>query len=211
MEPTQIYQQLKEIEDQLGAYGLNKDKLVEVAKRAIAAGRDATPNHPSNAPGTFSYQEGTRALRDLFLNEDWTRDSKDGIESIYNKSLNIKVVFQNVDIACDIDRLPKSRSAKGKGSERACEGNLSSLFDNLPHFASLQAPELVKTFYLMVSENGTDVRVELSRPVIINNTFSSYIERIFIVKEGEWESAVIEPMLDDNSIPDFDVEVTRKT
>lgn len=45
-------------------------RLLKVRSVAIAAGADATPFHPANAVGTFSYHHGTFALRNEFVGDD---------------------------------------------------------------------------------------------------------------------------------------------
>lgn len=169
-----------EVESRLAFYELEKELLIEVARRAVAASRDATNNHPSNATGILSYIYGTQALRDLFLGKIWVLDRKDGIESIFNPEKNVKVVFQNVDIACSTKKEPKPRSEKGAGSERACSGNQMGLFPYLPKFVESDDEESVITLYLMVSNVNGKVGVELSRPIVTNGTFSSFAERILI-------------------------------
>jgi hypothetical protein len=206
-EPVDVVQRLR-------ACGLDRDKLIEVARRAVYASRDCTPNHPANAPGTFSYQYGTQALRDLFVGKDWAVDRTDSIESIWNEERRIRVAYQNVDMACDLNRLPKPKSIKGEGSERVCKGNQLALFADLPLFARLPKAGDV-TLYLMVSQDGLDVRVELSRPVIENKKFATFIERIFLLREGEWEDGLLKSKsegaaADDFAADDFNVVVSRK-
>jgi hypothetical protein len=208
---TDVLYEPEDVVRRLRACGLDRDKLIEVARRAIYASRDCTPNHPANAPGTFSYQYGTQALRDLFVGEDWALDRTDSIESIWNETRRIRVAYQNVDVACDPNRAPKPKSIKGEGSERACKGNQLALFafSDLPLFARLPKAGDV-TLYLMVSQDGSDVRVELSRPVIENKKFAAFIERIFLLREGEWEDGLIKLKSDADVADDFDVVVSRK-
>ena len=205
MQETILLVEDSEVESKLAFYDLEKDLLSEVARRAVAASRDATNNHPSNAPGTFSYLYGTQALRDLFLGETWVLDRKDGIESILNIEKNIKVVFQNVDIACSKEKEPKPRSGKGAGSERACFGNQLKLFPHLPTFVEPQNEESVITLYLMVSNVNGKIGVELSRPIITNGTFSSFVERIFI---DEHALDDIQVDFQDLENPDDSIEIT---
>ena len=105
------------------------EKLLRVRSIAIAASADATPFHPANAAGTLAYQHGTFALRKEYVGEDWRLERPDGVETIVNEARKVRVVFANVDIACDDDLKPKPRSRKGAGAERVCLGNL---FGSLP-------------------------------------------------------------------------------
>ncbi|MGB8900742.1 MAG: hypothetical protein WCC90_16555 [Methylocella sp.] len=123
------------------------EKLLRVRSTAIAASADATPFRPPNAAGTLAYQHGTFALRKVYVGEDWRLERPDGVETIVNEARKVRVVFANVDIACDDDLKPKPRSRKGAGAERVCLGNL---FGSLPEYAPEQ-PEGWATFYLMVT------------------------------------------------------------
>jgi len=140
---------------------------------AISASADATSFHPANAAGAFEYHYGTFAVRNEYVGKIWRLERPDGVEAIVNEALKVRVVFANVDIACNDDLKPKPRSRKGAGAERVCVGNL---FGSLPEFAPRQADGWA-TFYLMVDEGGA---AELTRPVVKNNTFTAYIERNYL-------------------------------
>src|SRR3990167_4618477 len=95
-EPWDVNRRLWEL--QLGPRPL--ERLMKVVLAAISAGADATPFHPANAAGTFSYQHGTWALRNEFVGDAWLLDRHDGVEAIRNEAAKVKVVFANVDVAC---------------------------------------------------------------------------------------------------------------
>jgi hypothetical protein len=114
---------LKEME--LARGGLLSVRSVAMGERA-----SVTAFHCSNSSGTLAYHQATWALRNEFVGGNWTLCRQDGIEGIRNDVLKIKVAFSNVDLACDDNHVPKPRSEKGAGAERAC----GSLFDDLPHY-----------------------------------------------------------------------------
>ena len=195
-EPWDVDRRLAEL--QLGP----RTRLLKVVAIAISAGADATAFHPANAAGTFSYQHGTWALRDGFVGDAWLLDRPDGVEAIRNDATKVKVIFSNVDVACNDEQKPKPRSRKGAGAERVCVGNL---FGSLPDFAPRQ-PEGWATYYLMVDENGA---AELTRPVIKNGTFVSNVERIYLSDGSDLDREPI--ALDDgDAADDFDPQVVRK-
>ena len=195
-EPWEVGARLVEL--QLGPI----ERLLRVRSVAISASADATPFHPANAAGTLAYQHGTFALRVEFVGEVWRLDRPDGVEVIVNDALKIRVVFANVDVACDDAMKPNPRSRKGAGAERVCVGNL---FGSLPEFAPRQ-PDGWATFYLMVDEHGA---AELTRPVVKYNTFTAYIERNYLSNGDDLDR---EPLaLHDGDVADgFDPEVVRK-
>jgi hypothetical protein len=200
---TRVLKDPWDVDRRLAELGLNRAGLLAVRDVALGEAANATPHHCANAWGTFSYQQGTWALRDRFVGPRWAVDRIDGVEAIFNKDQNIRVAFCNVDVACREETKPKPRSDKGAGSERACEGNL---FGHLPHFAPV-LPDRTSIFYLMVAENGA---CELSRPVIGNGTFAFYIEQIYLSDGCDFDAE--RPSLnDDDAVTDFDPMIVRKT
>jgi hypothetical protein len=177
-------------------------RLLEVVAVALSASADATDFYPANARGTLAYQHGTAALREEFVGELWTVDRADGVEAIRHDGKKLKVIFSNVDRACSDIEKPRPRSRKGAGSERACVGNL--LFESLPEYAPRQ-PDGWATFYLMVDEDGA---AELTRPIVKNETFTAYVERIYLTDGSGFDRIPIDRT--DDVLDDFDPEVIRK-
>src|SRR5215207_9081729 len=108
---TRILREDWEVDPRLAYIQVEKDKLLEVRSVAVGAAADATPFHPANAAGTLSYQHGTFALRNEFVGKVWLPERPNGVEAIRNESNRIKIVFANVNIACDDEHEPKPRSA----------------------------------------------------------------------------------------------------
>ncbi|MGF1591967.1 MAG: hypothetical protein ACFCUW_01735 [Kiloniellaceae bacterium] len=199
---TKILREQWDVDRRLSELGLSRTKLLEVRDIARSSASNATPFHPANAAGTFAYQDGSWALRDKHAGSDWSMDRTNGVEAIRNEELGVRVIFSNVDLACDDDQGPKPRSSKGAGAERACMGNL---FDDLPHFAPRQTDGSA-TFYLMVDDQGA---VELTRPVVRRGTFSAYVERIYLSDGSDMD--VERQFFDDGDrVDDFDPHVARK-
>lgn len=193
-EPVYVDQCLSEL-------NLDREKLLEVARAAFAAAADVSPFNTANAAGTFSYQYGILALRQQFVGKVWQVDRTDGVESIVDESAKIRIAFSNVDVACDLSHGPKPRSPKGAGSERVCSGNL---FGYLDEYAPKPNDEYA-TFFLMMDESGA---LELTRPVISNRTYKTYIERNFISDGGELSTEFV--IDTDDTADDFDPVVIRK-
>lgn len=202
---TLVLREPWDVDRRLGQLDLEKSKLLQVRDVSRASAANATPFHPANASGTFSYQDGTFALRNLHVGAGsrWLLDRTNGVEAIRNDALKVRVIFGNVDVACDDANKPKPRSAKGAGAERACQGNLFG--DSLPEYVA-SPTDAFATYYLMVDEDGA---VELTRPVIKGRTFSAYVERIYLSDGGD---KGLEELFLDNSdrANDFDPLVVRK-
>lgn len=197
---TEVRRETWDVDSRLAAMRLRRAVLIEIADVALNEAANATPFHPANSAGTFSYHQGTWALRDRHVGDGgWALERAEGVEAILNAELQVRVVFANVDAACLDGQPPKPRSRKGSGSERASSGNL---FSELPQYARNQGGSEA-TFYLMVDSGGA---VELTRATVENGTFGSYLERIYLRDAGEQLGAP----LDDNGPIEFDPQIVRK-
>jgi hypothetical protein len=202
---TAIFAETWEADRRLSELRLSRKKLLEVAAIALTERSNATEFHCANAAGTFAYHYGTFALRDKHVQDGWAVDRSDGVESIRHDDLKIKIGFCNVDIACDRNLVPKARSDKGAGIERAAIGNLFGA--SLPHFAKPAVGWSL--FYLMLSEDGAS---ELTRPVVRDGVFVGAVERIFLgyPDDGDGEpKGVVEG--GDGGLSNYDPIVTPKT
>jgi hypothetical protein len=199
---TLVHREQWEVMPRLLELETSLEALLRVRDVALNEAANATPFHCANAPGTFAYQHGTWALRNEHVGDTWRIDRSEGVEGVFNDATRTRLLFSNVDVACSEDQFPKPRSRKGSGSERVCEGNL---FGHLPHFAPRQSDDIA-TYYLMVDERGA---VELSRPVISGETFSSFVERIFLSTGRDDDRASL-PLTNDDAIVEFDPLVARR-
>lgn len=200
-EEIKVFREPWDADHRLNQLELTRRGLLEVRDIAMQERGNATDFHPANAPGTFGYHHGTWGLRDRFVSERWAVDRADGIEAIYNERLKIKVVFCNVDLACNDDHIPKPRSEKGAGAERASG---TPLFGKLPQYAPRQVGDS-KLYYLMVDPSGA---AELTRPVVSGGTFIAAVERIYLSYGSDDEPAVAGE--DNGPVDNFDPQVVRK-
>jgi hypothetical protein len=199
--PTQYFREPWESDHRLNQLQVTRRGLLQVRDIAMQERSNATDFHPANAPGTFGYHHGTWGLRDQFVGERWVVDRGDGIEAIWNEGLKVKIAFCNVDFACNDDHIPKPRSEKGAGAERASG---TPLFGSLPQYAPRQT-EASKLYYLMVDPDGA---AELTRPVVSGGTFTAAVERIYLSHGGNDDPAVVDE--DNGPIDNFDPQVVRK-
>ena len=121
-----VFREEQEVNARLAELELKKAKLLSIRSVAVAAAADATPFHPANAAGNFSYQHGTFALRKELAEEGWVAERPNGVEAIRNQAGDVRVAFANVDVACNDEHEPRPRSGKGAGAERLCRGTTCS-------------------------------------------------------------------------------------
>ncbi|MCY4289209.1 MAG: hypothetical protein OXC63_11510 [Aestuariivita sp.] len=201
---TQIWLEPWDISRRINELGLRLDLLHNIVRQVIEAGEQATLHHAANAEGTYRYQEGVYALRKAFVGDKWEISRENSVETIKNDKLKIKVAFTNVDLACNHEHDPQPRSKKGEGAEKTCSGNTPLLPNET--WAKYARPENGewKTFYLMVDREGA---AELSQPVVSEETFKSFIERIFLTDSAEYRHT---SSGDDGTAVVFDPQISRK-
>ena len=85
---TVVHREPWEVSARLAELQLTIEGLLRVRSIAIAASADATPFHPANAAGTFSYHYGTFALRKEYVGKNWRVERPDGVEAIVNEKLS---------------------------------------------------------------------------------------------------------------------------
>lgn len=187
--------------------GMRRDRLIEVVQAAVGARRSSTKFHPLSAAGLQSWIEGTGHLRRIFTQHGWRICRRDNIESIYHPTLGLKVIFQNAERAGDPIFDPIAASKKGAGSARAVELGQYELW---PELKAIETEEInATTWVLFVYAHGDDVRAELSCPIAINDAqFDGFHERIILIAKGEWSTP--DPLLDDEPLIEYSVEISRK-
>lgn len=212
MATSRIIWQDYEIGSRLDELGLTAAELIEVVKQAVAAKASYVLNFPLNAAGQLSYIYGTGGLRDVLRVKGWEIDRTGNIEATYNPTTGMKIVFQNVDSACDDSRDPKAISDKGPAATRAVDLGQESLFAEFNEDDERQrARDNASLWYFCVHINGDDVRAELSFPRSIEEKqFKDFNERIYIIKAGEWASIMPKEGDDETPAQDFEINVTRK-
>ncbi len=208
MNVPNIISSQSEIQTRLNAFGLTKSELQQIAIKAITAKNGATTDHPPHAGGYFAYAEGTRALRETTLcKPGWEKDNTEGIASVINKELNIKIIYQNVDLSCSAIP-PKAISGKGNASKRIVDNGTMDCWEDLKN--QFLVKEQYEVWYLCVSSNEDEIRCELSRPFSIEQKqFEGFIERVYIFTEDDFELITDEFDFDDNE-NDFNISITKK-
>lgn len=209
MKQAKIYRKSHKIIKRLTLFDVKIEDLQGVALEAISARNDATPLHPSNAPGMYSYMAGVAALRMIFLGKPgWKISRRKGVEAVVNANLGTVILFQNVDFACGRHD-PNPITVKGEGVTRLVDNPSGFLWAYMAE--EDQNLENRHVWFFCVSSHGDQVRAELSRPRAIDNgNFGTFAERIFIVQDSGWS------ITNENLDKDFDnnegleISVTKK-
>lgn len=218
---TRLYVAEHEVDQKLASFDITRQELIDVARQTLAARADAIDLDARIMPGMLSYLFGTRHLRIAFLSKGWRIDRTENVESIVNDKLGIKIIFQNVDQACSEHHSPQATSAKGPAATRMIEGSQGELFEpsaapeairpfespaTAPHRRETESTAILWCFCM--SFVGDNVSVELSRPSsIIGNNFAPFLERIFIVKGGDWGGVVTD---DEDDVVDVLPTIARR-
>lgn len=208
MKPCVVYNTPFAITSRLSLFGCETENLEDIANSAASSRNEASPLHPTNAPGTFSYMAGVAALRLIFMQIDgWGKYVSNGVEGVENKARSLLVLFQNVDRACG-EHDPNPVSQKGDAITKLVDNPSRYLW---PHMEEAKAKENTSVWFFCVSCNGDEVRAELSRPrAIEKGNFGTFAERIFIIQNDDWRPPG-RPTNDENlSQDEIDVPVSKK-
>lgn len=207
---ARIYAEASEIDDRLRPFGVERRELIEIVRAVVAARAEAVADDPLSAEGLLAYIYGTRLLRQVFRANGWLPHRQENIEAVRHPERPQRVVYQSVDIAASQFSEPRAVSGKGAGADRAIDSAQGSLF---PEDAGpITLPPRIDTgiWFFCVSVNGDDVRAELSLPrAISGSNFGSFLERIFILREGEWPK-LVRDAIDGSDAAHIEPIVSRK-
>ncbi|MFN4277045.1 MAG: hypothetical protein ACK4FJ_12150 [Ferrovibrio sp.] len=198
----------QEVRHFLEAMDLSVDSVLLIRDAAHIHLVDTSPLMALNAAGTLAYHYGVLETRIQFLGKNWEITRAGGIEAIFNPAKNIKLGYQNVDVACVRGTDPQPRTEKGAGAERECAGNLFEYFNVAAPKLVVPPKGMVQVFYVMVDERGA---VEVSRPVIEAGSFTGMIVRAFVSDGSDLDKVAITPAGGlDAPADNFDVPVIRR-
>jgi hypothetical protein len=210
---TRCYLEPWDVDARLIPFRVTRQELFLIVGGVVAARADSVDNDPATAEGQFAYIYGTRFLRSLFRTKGYFLYRQDNIEGVEHPERNLKIIYQNVDLATSWLHDPRPLSAKGSGSDRIVDSAQGSLFrpEDLASAETIKFDQIdTGVWYFCVSINGDDVRAELSLPSAIENgAFGKFIERIFIVGGGEWGNLMLKPKPTAGPA-EFEPVITRK-
>jgi hypothetical protein len=210
---TLIYKEDWEIDSRLVPFEATRPELVEIARAVVGARADAVENDPLTAEGQFAYIFGTRYTRALWRKKRWLLHREENIEAVKHPSRDWKIIYQSVDLAASLIHEPRAISGKGSGADRLIDTAQGTLFTPeqlAAGNASKLTPMNSGAWFYCVSVDGDDVRAELSLPFGVGGgNFDGFIERIFIIRDGEWPTLKVMPLPKDGPT-EFEPVVTRK-
>lgn len=188
---ARIYADEADVARRLEPFGVTRSELIRIVQEVVGARADAVEDDPLGAAAQFAYIYGTRHLRGLFRPKKWLRYREENIEAVSHPERDLKIVYQSVDLAASGSHNPRAISGKGSGADRVIDAAQGSLFTD-QELERLN-PSTIKAintgiWFFCVSVDDS-VCAELSLPHSISGkNFKQFLERIFIIKRGEWES-----------------------
>jgi hypothetical protein len=190
---TKLVIEPQDVQTRLAEFGIQRQDLIRIALSALAGRNDSVLDDPKTAKGLFSYIYGVRAMRQAFCAAGYERFSKKNIESVYDAANARKIMFQTVDCACLKNQAPQAISDIGSGKETLIENSQFNpyLFKDMQDEEERRQKELTEfdraqAWYICTAFVNDTVACELSRPQgVVDKQFSGFVERIFILREGE--------------------------
>lgn len=206
-----------DVEQEMSQLGVKLSVAQKVARAASAGRASALEIDVAFTPGMLSHIYGNRHLRLELMPQGWRKGRFNNVESVINDESGIQVIFQNVDIACDLAHSPQAISGKGAGSRKLVQAGLlqGQLWErpvNPPTDPKQEASRngiIPLVWMFCVSNDGRRLRAELSKPDNFDGTqFENFSKRIFLLDEecGTDPTISIRPSSDDGD-SEFDVEV----
>lgn len=208
MEPSSpsIISSEHDIPHALAEIGLSREVILGIARAAVAGRNEALSVDAASAPGWLSYHFGLRAMRLHLLPRGWRLSRAENLESTVHDDLGVQLLFQNVDIACDITRNP--RAISGKGS--ACRQLVAEAQGELFGTTVTNHGRTPTVWVVCVASDESSVRVEVSCPAAFQgDQFEEFSRRIFVANESFDPDP--HPRTSDDEIDDTDVPVFRKS
>jgi hypothetical protein len=193
----------------LQRFNSTPEQWIEVIKAAVGARARCTEDNAASAPGYYAWEAATARARQMFRREGWDKAVDEGLELIVNHGLKVMIAVMNTDDGtADLDKSPKNRTIKGSATAKVVDLNKQGeLFK--PHEVSPRAEPPYSLYYLCIFDDGKRVRAELSKPSVYNAGYViDFSERIFILRDGDWEKVVLSPL--DSPADDVVIDVRRK-
>lgn len=202
----------------LSVFSTTREELIdEVIKNTLAARLGCLSIDPANAKGIISYIYGTRHLRKLYLAKGWNETHYKNIELVKHPNNGLQLTYQNVNIAANLFREPRSISKKGYGSAQLIESSQGNLFsdEELPiTLPSNKNSENLNNllWYLCVAYDEDRVTAELSLPKMVKNgNFYGFHKRIFLIEKADDISVDnISKLRNDSEKFEIEPEIKRK-
>jgi hypothetical protein len=219
MLPCTILKDTDDVEARLRElFGLGRADVVRIALGALAARNDSVDFDPRIARGLLAYIFGVRTLREVCAEAGgYEPVSHYNIESAYNVTRSLKIMFQTADSACIEGRDPKAISAIGPAKELFIkEASTGFLFPEMEkeheeHLARLSAFDRAEAWYVFVAFPNNTVTCELSRPLDVKGgQFSKFVERIFILAEGDLGPSGLLDLDDEAPAPEIKPIISKK-
>lgn len=209
--PPRVVQEPEDVVEALQRIGLSKDIVSEIAHAAAAARAESLPIDPVSAPGWFAYAHGIRHMRLRLLPEQGWRTCRDGnVESVVNDERGIQLCFQNVDLACSPNHIPRAISGKGSAARKQIAEWQGELF---PRPVSEEHDHIgcaPTVWVICVESSDYALRAEVSCPTPFEGSqFDSFHERIFVVDE-RFDDIDPTSLSEDSDLEDLDVPVSKK-
>jgi hypothetical protein len=217
MRQTVVISEPVDAEQEMSYLGLKLALAQKVARGASAGRASALDIDVAFAPGMLSHIHGNRHLRLELLPLGWRMGRFNNVESVISDELGIQLIFQNVDMACDVAHSPQAISGKGSGSRQLVQNGLQSELWEKPANPPTDGNQVnskrgvtPSVWMFCVSDDGNRLRAEVSKPTYFEgNQFEDFSKRIFVLDEesGTGPEFTVNPASGDDGEGDFEIEV----
>ncbi len=210
-----IWSQPDEAEAVLARLGLAAAPLQIAVSRGYLAAISRTANDAPNAAGFYQWNETLRALREELAAFEFTRSNVRGYATARRADKRMAIAVSSGDEATGITQAnPSTKQVKGPCTVAAVSSNAAQL-ELFPDAVLMPPPAAddeieCLTWILLFHASGTELRAELSLPVIMDDggQIRTWRERI-ILPAQPLDTGVTLPEPDFG--PEVEVEIQRRT
>tara|TARA_R110002094_G_scaffold57752_2_gene68857 strand:+ start:246 stop:821 length:576 start_codon:yes stop_codon:yes gene_type:complete len=191
---------------------------MSIALAAAAARNEKTDLMPAFSGGMLAHIYGVEQLKAVFAYKGgYTTDAISNLDHALSKSRNVKIMFQNVDIAASPRFEPKANSKIGEAKRGAVEKASPMFFAELNE-AEAQRQEKLNAFFssdawficVSYDKNGVpSCEISLPRGIEEGNFAPTFVKRIFIEIGDGFDPEGLR-LSDDNPPTDIKPIVSRK-
>lgn len=199
-----------DVKDKLTLLGLTPEVLKAVALAYYMAGLDCTENNPPTYAGIHRWGRANRVFRDYLIPMGWERLDYKNIPLTVHPEGRLAVVALNGDRFTGIANLhPRTKIPRGICTEMIVSNNAQLQLDMFSGMAGNDQEFEWETWILLMYQDGTAIRMELSLPIRIDDTGNiiSWGDRI-VLEPIEFGSEVFGSP---DFAPDPEVTITRRS
>lgn len=193
--------------EELKQMHLSSDQLLQACLLGVLSRENCTDYNTKGGPGFIQWDSTVKALREYCCGQNWIKFQENGLEGIISIDGKIRILPSSGNVVTgNINQNPSNKNSKGIRTIQLIEKSMQgSLFNGYPDQLD---DDNVETYVLLYYNNSKELRMELSKPLLIKKGKIVAWEKRIIIKSFNLNNppSISIPIVED----DIDIPVTRK-